>query len=147
MESPNPEPVFPVVSTFRTCTCRSKGPPSLWGPCLVGSAVIPKVGFPVRGNNQCWKQIWGGQAAQSSSTECSQSLFADPVSLCSATNSAISPLLAARSRAPASIGIQGVTLFYLLWGHRVPHLEIGYYSSLDESQVKLAAGVHQGDFC
>lgn len=32
--------------------------------------------------SQHCKQIWGGQAAQSSSTECSQSVFADSVLFC-----------------------------------------------------------------
>lgn len=48
---------------------------------------------------------------------------------------------------PTSIGTQGVTLLYLLWGHGISHLKISYYSSLDEPQVELTARIHQSDFC
>lgn len=58
------------------------------------------------------------------------------------------PKLVQLSRAePTGVSAAGITLLHLLGGHGVSHLEVRRYSSLDEPQVELAAGVHQGDFC
>lgn len=143
----NPEPVYPVASTFRICACSIQRALPLFGDLVYCALQSFLMLVSLLEGTTSAENRFGEARLQNPPPQSALKAYLQILCHCSATNSDISLLLAVRSREPVSIGIQGVTLLYLLRGHGVSHLKIGYYSSLDEPQVELTAGVHQSDFC